>query len=182
MKKTLITILTVIGLASCQEQELIPEYESVPKDIYASIEDLNSTKTSMDENNNVLWSEGDQIVAFMRSTLGVKYQIKERYVGSTAGEFSEVTVQDEDRDLKSGHEIDHNVAVYPYSEAVWCMRNDSSTPAKSYKLNIVLPKTQVYAENSFADEAFPMVAVSANNRLTFRIQLNAISTVKGYAA
>lgn len=168
MKKTLITILTVIGLASCQEQELIPEYESVPKDIYASIEDLNSTKTSMDDNNNVLWSEGDQIVAFMRSTLGVKYQIKERYVGSTAGEFSEVTVQDEDGDLKSGHEIDHNVAVYPYSDAVWCMRNDSSTPAKSYKLNIVLPKTQVYAENSFADEAFPMVAVSANNRLTFR--------------
>jgi uncharacterized protein (TIGR02145 family) len=48
------------------------------------------------------------------------------------------------------------------------MRNDNNTPTKSYQLNVVLPDTQIYAENSFANGAFPMVAISADNTLNFR--------------
>ena len=122
----------------------------------------------MDEYNNVLWSENDQLIAFMNTTLGIKYQIKEQYVGTTTGGFSKVQDAGSSDDLDSGQEIDHNVVLYPHSDQVWCMKYDNNTPAKSYKLNVVLPETQTYAENSFANGAFPMVAVSTNNQLTFK--------------
>lgn len=153
---------------SCQEVELIQPQGCSDADIYATIESVCATRTSMDQNNNVLWSEGDQIIAFMQTTLGSKYQIKEQYVGSTTGGFSKVVEDGGGDDLESGQELDHNVILYPYSTSVWCMKNDSSSPTQSYKLNVVLPATQAYAENTFANGSFPMVAVSSNNQLTFK--------------
>lgn len=168
MKKLLCLGLTVIGFAACQMEELAQESEADGGVIYASMEAVDATRTSMDQYNNVLWSDGDQIVAFKKTTLGVRYQIKEQYVGSTTGAFSEVVDSDSDSDFESGQEIDHNVLVYPYSDQAWCMKYDNNTPANAYKLNLVLPHTQMYVANSFANGAFPMVAVSSSNQLTFR--------------
>ena len=168
MKKIFLLSLAMLSLAACQVEELVTGHEANDADIYASVETLNATKTSMDQYNNVLWSEGDQIVAFMKTTLGIRYQIKEQYVGSTTGGFSKVTGSDGGDDLESGQEIDHNVVIYPYSDQVWCMKYDNNTPANAYKLNVNLPEVQTYAENSFADGAFPMIAVSSSNQLTFR--------------
>lgn len=168
MKKLLSLLFAVLCLGACMENELQPEYYSDSDTLYASMESIDATRTSMDEYNNVLWSEEDQLVAFMKTTLGIKYQIKEQYVGTTTGGFSKVQDAGSGDDLESGQEIDHNVVLYPHSDQVWCMKYDNSTPAKSYKLNVVLPETQTYAENSFANGAFPMVAVSSNNQLTFK--------------
>ena len=168
MKKSLISILALLLMASCQMTELVPEYMPADDELYASIESLESTKTVMDENNNVLWSEEDQLVAFMGTTLGIKYQIKEQYVGTSTGGFSKIEEPENEDDLESGQEIDHNVVLYPHSTSVWCMKNDSNNPTQSYKLNAVLPETQVYEENSFGIGSFPMIAVSTDNKLTFR--------------
>ncbi|MBO5920446.1 MAG: hypothetical protein J6Q34_08165 [Bacteroidales bacterium] len=168
MKKLFSVLLFLVVVVSCQKTELLDVMQDVvDSGIYASIETLEATKTSMDENYNVLWSDEDQIVAFMKTTLGSRYQIKEQYVGTTTGAFSKVAEGSSD-DLESGQEIDHNVVLYPYSTDVWCMKNDSYSPTRSYKLNVVLPQTQHYAEKSFADGAFPMLAVSSSNQLTFR--------------
>mgnify|MGYP003300048003 CR=1 FL=1 len=62
MKKQLfglMTILTVIG--ACQKNEVTSLSEDVT--IHAAIENEDATKTVMDENNNILWSENDQIIA-----------------------------------------------------------------------------------------------------------------------
>ena len=168
MKKAIISTLSVLLMVSCQKNELVPEYVSGECDLYASIESLDATKTVMDKDNNVLWSAGDQIVAFMGTTIGVKYQIKESFVGSSAGGFSKVADSESGDDLVAGQEIDHNVVLYPYSASAWCMKNDSNTPTSSYKLNVVLPDTQFYAENSFGIGAFPMVAVSTDKKFTFK--------------
>ena len=168
MKKLLSLLFTVLCLGACMENELQPEYYSDSDTLYASMESIDATRTSMDEYNNVLWSENDQLIAFMKTTLGIKYQIKEQYAGTTTGGFSKVQDAGSGDDLESGQEIDHNVVLYPHSDQVWCMKYDNSTPAKAYKLNVVLPETQAYAENSFGNGAFPMVAVSTNNQLTFK--------------
>ena len=168
MKKSLISILALLLMVSCQDNVLAPEYMSGADDLYASIESVNATKTVMDENNNILWSEGDQLVAFMKTTLGVKYQIKEQFVGTSTGGFSKIDEQGNDDDLEAGQELDHNIVVYPHSYDVWCMKNDKNTPAESYKLNVIIPETQVYKENSFGIGAFPMIAVAMDNKLTFR--------------
>ena len=143
MKKFFFSILAALSIISCNDNELALESVIADTDLYGSIENVNATKTSMDQNNNVLWSEGDQLVAFMKTTLGSKYQIKEQYVGTTTGGFSKVAESGSGDDLESGQEIDHNVVVYPYSPDTWCMKNDSNTPAQSYKLNLFLPEKQV---------------------------------------
>ena len=168
MKKLFIILLAAIGLSACQERELVPEYQIDDVDIYASMETIYATKTSMDQYNNVLWSERDQLVAFMQTTLATRYEIKEQYVGSTSGGFSKVPDSDGGDDLETGQEIDHNVVLYPYSDQVMCMKYDQNTPAGSYKINMLLPHTQTYAENSFANGAFPMIAISSNNQLAFK--------------
>lgn len=168
MKKVLFLLQIALCLVACQEDELLPTCHQDASALYASMESIDATRTSMDEYNNVLWSEGDQLIAFMKTTLGIKYQIKEQYVGTTTGGFSKVQESDNGDDLESGQEIDHNVVIYPHSDQVWCMKYDNSNPTKAYKLNVVLPETQTYAEKSFGNGTFPMVAVSSTNQLTFK--------------
>lgn len=167
MRNHLGTLLLLTLMISCQQDEISP-VDNGSTDLYGKMESVLATKTTMDENNNVLWSEGDQLAAFMGTTLVAKYQIKEQYVGSTTGGFSKVTENGDSGDLESGQEIDHNVIWYPYSDDVWCMKNDTYNPTRTYKLNVVLPQTQAYAVNSFANRSFPMIAVASSNQLTFR--------------
>ena len=118
----------------------------------------------MDEKNNVLWSEEDQIVAFLRTTRGQKYQVTSASVGRNTADFVKVTESESGDGLFSGMEIDHIVALYPYSSSVDCSMNGDD----SYKLNFSLPQTQYYSESSFGNGAFPMLAVSSDNNITFR--------------
>ena len=168
MKKHIVALSVLLALFSCQSLEPVTETASENDELFASIELIGDTKTVMDENNNILWSENDQLVAFMRTTLGLRYKIKEQYVGTTAGGFSRIPDPESGDDLVSGQELDHNVVLYPYASSTLCMKNDAQSPASSYKVNVVLPQTQRYAENSFGNGAFPMIAVSSNNELTFR--------------
>ena len=140
----------------------MPEPECLNNELHASIEVFNMTKTSMDENRNVVWSDGDQLVAFMGTTLKSKYQIKSDCVGSTTGRFAEVT-ETAGSTNESGQELGHNVTFYPYSSDVLCQQKD----ADSYGLSVILPEIQTYSKESFANGAFPMVAVSTSNRLSF---------------
>lgn len=166
MKKELFYVLVSILFFSCQDKGL--DRVVADNNLYATVESVDATRTSMDQNNNVLWMEGDQLVAFMGTTLGARYEIKEEYVGMNTGAFRKVEEPGGGDDLESGQELDHNVVYYPYSSGVWCMKNDGNVPVNSYRLNVVLPQIQHYAKNSFANGAFPMAAVSSDNELVFR--------------
>ena len=168
MKKIITSILALSLIVSCQINELASEHGPADDNLYASIEPVNTTKTVMDDNNNVLWSDGDKLVAFMKTTLGVKYQIMEQFVGTTTGGFSKLNEPGNEDDLESGQELDHNVVLYPHSYDVWCMKNDDNVPTQSYRLNVMLPEAQSYEENTFGVGTFPMIAVSPDNKLTFR--------------
>ena len=167
MKKLLLQIITLVLAVSCQVTELTPVRDMTDDCLYGNMESMNATKTSMDENNNILWSEGDQLVAFMKTSLGRKYQIKEEYVGSTTGGFSRVTEESSGDDLESGNELSHNVVLYPYASTS-CMKNDVNETSNSYKVNLNLPEIQTYAVGSFGNGSFPMIAVSSSNELLFK--------------
>ena len=179
MKKQLLglmTILTVLG--ACQKNEVSVELSEAVT-IHAAIEDNDATKTVMDESNNILWSENDQIAAFMKSSYGHKYQIKPSFTGKTYADFSRVSSASGD-DLSAGMEWDHYVAYYPYSESIECVKSGDN-----YALEVVLPAEQTYEENSFGNGTLPMVAVSDDNNITFKnvcggikLQLKGTQTVK----
>ena len=168
MKKIILAIFASLTFFACQISELESGPVITDEDLFASVEQVDPTKTSMDQNNNVLWAENDQLIAFMRNTLGLRYKIKEEYVGTTSGGFSRIPDPQAGDDLVSGQELDHNVVLYPYDSSTRCLKDDAQSPTGSYNVKVDLPQTQYYAENSFGNGAFPMIAVSSNNELTFR--------------
>ena len=161
MKRNLLSILAIsAALFSCQKNEIY-EPSSSSVNLHATIEDQTFTKTYMDENNNIRWSEGDQIVAFLKTSLGLKYQVSNSSVGKSSAQFNEVS--GDDGGLNAGTEMQHNVAFYPYSDAVGCLKS-----GENYALDVILPSEQTYAAESFGNGAMAMVAVSESNNITFR--------------
>lgn len=161
MKKLTIILAIVLAFASCIKTE-ISFTTTDDSTLYARIEQDAFTKTSMDADKNIRWSENDQVVAFMKSTYGHKYQVKPSFVGKVYADFSKVSSGSGD-ELSAGLEYDHNIVYYPYSESVECEKSGSA-----YVLTVVLPTEQTYAAGSFGNGAMPMVAVSENNNITFR--------------
>ena len=160
MKKILFIIFSCGLLGACQVDELT-DLKDI-NEIYARIECDVETKTSMDADNNIRWSEGDQLIAFMKSSLGLKYQVKSDYVGKTFGGFTKISSAPSD-DLYAGVEFDHNVVYYPYSDDVHIEKS-----GENYTLNVVLPVEQTYCEGSFSNGSMPMLAVSEGNDIIFK--------------
>ena len=168
MKKQLFGLMTILTiLSACQKNEVSV---SLPEEvtIHATIEEKDATKTIMDESNNILWSENDQIIAFMKSSYGYKYQVKPSFVGKSYADFSMVS-SDNGSDLSVGNEWDHNVVYYPYSENIECLKSGTN-----YALEVNLPSEQVYVPDSFANGSMAMIAVSENNHIKFMNVLGGI--------
>ena len=162
MKRILFAAIAASAMiVACQKTEENFE-QSDAHELHASIEADGASKTVLDENNNVRWSEGDQIVAFMKTSLGLKYQLKDSYIGETSGYFSKVSSGSSD-DLGAGMEWDHIVAYYPYAESIKCAKSGDN-----YQISVILPTEQTYAPDSFGNASWPMVAVSNDNDITFK--------------
>lgn len=159
MKRIILSILTMSALLCGCQKDQVSDVSRKQGIIQATIEEMSSTRTVMDEHNNIRWSEGDQIVGFMRSTLGVKYQVSAASVGKTSASFEEVS----SGGLNAGTELEHIIAYYPYSSSVSAAKSGSN-----YTLDVVLPTEQTYVAESFGNGAMPMVAVSETNNITFR--------------
>lgn len=178
MKKNIPSALAICAaLLGCQKNEI---HETHPSgvELHATIEDDASTKTVMDENNNIRWSEGDQIIAFMKSSYGHKYKLISSFVGKTYADFEPATSAG--GNLSAGTEWNHNVVYYPYSADVEAIKSGDN-----YTLSVVLPSEQTYAAESFGNGSMTMVAVSENNNITFKnvlggikLQLKGTQTVK----
>lgn len=160
MKKTAIFLAAALTLAACNKPET-PISIADHNTLYAQIEQEAATKTYMDASNNIRWSSGDQIAGFMKSSLGLKYQILPSSVGKTWASFENISGSN--GNINAGTEWDHNIVYYPYSDAVEAAKSGSN-----YVLDVALPSEQSYAPESFGEDSMAMVAVSEDNNITFR--------------
>ncbi len=168
MKKMLFAAAAALtALAGCQKNEIAaPSAEDAV--LYATIEENAASRTYMDASNNIRWSEGDQVAAFIKVSYGVRYQVNPSFVGKTYAEFS-IVPSDKVNDDYGVPEWDHNVAYYPYSDDVKASgAMDAVRSESSYTLNVVLPSEQTYVPDSFGEGAMAMVAVSEDKNFTFR--------------
>ena len=156
----LLVIATLVILTSCHKVDVFVSSTGTDE-LYAAIEDLVSTKTMMNDNNSICWTEDDLIVVFLKKTIGIKYQVDAESVGKSFATFTKVSVENDD-DNHEALEFSHNVAYYPYSTTVECNECGSE-----YILDVHLPEVQTYMEGSFGLETFPMVSVSESNDFTF---------------
>ena len=161
MKKSVFAFISaLLMVAACQNEIDESTTCCTSYDVLsARIEQDEATKTALGKKSNVLWSENDQIVAFMKSSYRHQYQIKPSFVGKNYADFSLVSYVSGN----NSSSIDHNVVYYPYSESVECMK-----VGEDYRLSVELPTIQIYEKNSFGNGTFPMVAVSDDNNITFR--------------
>lgn len=156
-----ILLAASLWFAACQIVESdIPEFTAAV--LSAQIEQDENTKTVLSESNNILWSGNDQIVAFMKTSYGHKYQIQPSFVGKTYANFSKITAVNGE-DLSAGMEYEHIIAYYPFNEGIECVKSGNN-----YTLNVILPAEQTYIAKSFGNGAWPMVAVSENSNITFK--------------
>ena len=162
MKNTnLIIISAIFAFGSCVQE--FDVHKTPESDLFVHIDNDDVTKTVIDEDNNILWESGDQILAFLDSKEGLAYQIKDSYIGKSYGYFSKVS------DLKpfeSSLWPNGNVAYYPYSDDVDI--SSSSSYADYTTLTVTLPSVQKYAKGSFGNGVFPMVASSKDRNFSFR--------------
>lgn len=105
-----------------------------------------NSKAALDEEARMYWETGDRIALF-RSTTNEKY----RFNGEHGSVWSEFVKDDES---VPGAAFSTNYALYPWAEEV--------ASATEGTLTFSLPDTQTYAEGSFAQNANPMMAVSAS--------------------
>ena len=172
MKRCLyIVSLLMLAFSGCQKAEVqSSEKDVVLSDFRGELEGFIDTKTVLDRNNNVRWSEGDQVIIFNGSTLGGKYQVTDDSVGETSGGFD--YIGNATGGFVSGSDIDHNIALYPFDSKVKCAKGDDKEPTESYILTKAKAlSVQNYVEDSFGPGSFPMVAVTSSvsdYRLNFK--------------
>ena len=119
MKKLLFFLASAALLAAgCQEEVTNPSEQNGGLGFNASTESFAViSKTSMDADRNILWSEGDQIAIFMDSPTASLFEVTHETAGTSQGKFTLVGTQNGKADS------DRNVAVYPYQEALECASN-----------------------------------------------------------
>lgn len=163
MKRFLETsLLAAIAIIGCQkvEPELVTLSDKQTAIVFSaameSLEDDNfvDTKTSLDEDGNVLWKQGDQVSIFVGSTINEHYQVTDDSDGKTAAALNRV----ESPGFVGGGEIDNNVAFYPYASTAEIAKKSGAYVISS----ISLPASQDYASESFGNGAFPMAAVTSS--------------------
>ena len=165
MKKLiLLVVMAVMALAGCQKSEVVDLTES--NDVFtASVEEFDAqTKTSLAPGNYVVWSSGDRLAIFQGSAIADEYQLAEGSAGLSGGSFKWVAKDNVlNDDFSAGTELPCNVAYYPYSQGMILKGDMQDDGKKIFTLdNVVFHEIQYYAENSFGNGAFPMVAVTAN--------------------
>ena len=146
MKSVILPLFMALAIVSCQTVEI-----DEPRYLIAATEGFNQTRTSLGEDNRVLWSAEDMIAVFADRETPDRYQVTPESVGKSSADFY---LMEESR---SRVRIGANIGVYPYTTGITCITES----AGQYILEgISVPSVQQYAENSFANKAFPMTAVS----------------------
>ena len=163
MRRILLSaLLAAFAISGCQKVE--PESSTFANTkeavtFSATIETMEDdsaveTKTSMDNEGNVLWKGGDEVSIFAGSTINEHYRVTDASDGKTTAALNRV----ESTGYIAGGEIDNNVAFYPYASTATIAKKSGAYVIS----NIALPATQNYAQASFANGAFPMAAVTSS--------------------
>ena len=73
MKKKILLLAAIIVIAGCQREEM-----QQARSYSAVTEGFEQSRTSLDEDNRVLWSAGDEIAIFENKDVPSRYQVRSR--------------------------------------------------------------------------------------------------------
>lgn len=160
MKKyNLLLTALLLTLAACDKDAApVKKNDFQSRSFTATVEHFNSlTRTSLGTDRTVLWTEGDQLSIWPGTDAQSVYELSDG-VGTAAASF---TLSGE---ASEGTAVSANVALYPYTSGATLVESDGTFTLSG----VNIPGSQAYSEASFATGAYPMVAVSDDNSLSFK--------------
>lgn len=185
MKKSFLALASFAAIAvGCQVEPVVdlPVVEDAV--VYRAVTEAydSATKTAMSD-LDVVWSADDQISVFEGWNVPSVYTVASESVGSTTAEFTVSSPANVDEEWDTS--LDVNAAIYPASEYAMIFPEevmDEDTweyyATGNYVFRgVVIPKVQEYVAGSFANGAFPMVAITESvedNTFEFKNILGAV--------
>lgn len=172
MKKIFISLgMLALGfMTSCQQEAFFNEASQAESSLEftASLEERPTGRTQLsplDEKNNIYrvwWSEKDAISVHVSENSHARYIVK-KGVGTVRGTFRWAG-----GDAIAGTEnwngdSEMFIGVYPYSDATVVEKSE-----KGFRIYTEIPTAQTFAEDSYGENALPMVAVSKDNDFAFK--------------
>ena len=124
----------------------------IPSRVVASI-DEEQTRIELNDELNTVWSKGDEVSVFYKSTANNRFS----YIGETGEKVGAL----ERNTSFTATSIDDIVALYPYS-------SDYILDPETQSIDIDLPATQHYLENSYGCGDNPMVYVGSSDNFLFK--------------
>lgn len=174
--RSLILALSAIFMAGCHSLETSNKITDEDPFTASSESFQPQTRTSMNSEKQVVWSSGDHLAIFQGSTLANEYRVSESSAGKTNGSFTRVIGSGDD--FYAGTELPCNVAFYPYVADLTLSGAAVEDQGVVYSIaGYTIPASQNYTVKSFANGAFPMVAVTetiGDHNLLFKNVLGAI--------
>ena len=175
MKKIYLLSLLIMGIiASCQNEASLLENQQSKAcmTITASLGDISDSRTTMETDGNgykVVWSETDTLSVFVgSSTAHNKFKITEG-VGETSATFVSVGEFSFGSNIEGSNSF-ANVGIYPYSSNTTVTKSNDD-----YVISTTIPTNQTYAENSFGENASPMIGVSNGFNFSFKNVASALA-------
>lgn len=110
------------------------------------------SRTTMDENRNVIWTDDDRVSIFFGSTANLQYKVTAG-ADTTSATFTSVPSSD----FVSGNELSLNLAYYPYQSTISYLAGSGG----SHTLSVTIPTEQTYTANSFGEGTNAMVAITS---------------------
>jgi len=165
----LMGIIALTVFASCQKENLTADSSEqtcgsliIEAENEQQVSD-NLTKTTLDENKDVLWQVNDLIKVF-GTVAGEPASIKMKATAVSA-DGKTATFTEVGTDLQGFTPL---CAIYPYSDG-------ATYNSSSNKINFTAPKQQGFVENSFGRDANISIAQYAGGKLSFK---NAFGVLK----
>ncbi|MGN0048661.1 MAG: DUF4595 domain-containing protein [Bacteroides sp.] len=158
MRRLALWAAASVLFVACQENEVMERDRHPINDLvfttsWEETSGQGSTRTYINEKNQLRWNADDRISVFAATTENRPYHFNGE-TGDNSGTFSPVG-----NAAGTGSSLKKNYAVYPYRE--------ENAIAQDGSMTVVLPATQHYVENSFGLEANTMTAVTRDAYDTF---------------
>ena len=181
--KRVILVLAILAtiVAGCHTEPMTEQMSSDKVTAFeASTEVFSShTKTTMTSDKKIVWSADDEIAIFQGSTLADRYVVSESGVGQSNAIFNMVNDNSSvNGSFSAGTELPCNVALYPYFDGLTLSGAVLESENVTYSIDgVVLPEAQTYVAESFGEDTFLIVSVTANladHNLKFKNVLGAM--------
>ena len=181
MKKPIFVFISLMEIfAGCQIESINEPSRLDKSTVYEASTEVFTpqTKTSMTSDKQVVWSQNDRLAIFQGCTVADEFLVTDSSDGKTSADFNIVSDNSEvNGSFSAGTEVPCNVAFYPYAENL-SLSGASIDGGTAYEIEgVVLPKVQNNVAGSFANGAFPMIAVTetlSDHTLRFKNVLGAI--------